>query len=104
MQGQVNWFKHFNAEKNEDALKRYTEQAYRCYGVLEGQLKKTGGNSILEEGYSSVDAHFYPWVASHGFGGLDLSKYPNVQKWVTNMGQKPEVKAAYEAIKKGEKV
>jgi hypothetical protein len=30
-----------------DALQRFTEQTYRCYDVLEGQLKKTGGESIL---------------------------------------------------------
>ncbi|SLM40079.1 Thioredoxin-like fold [Lasallia pustulata] len=103
MQGQVNWFKHYNAEKNDDALKRYTEQTYRCYMVLEGQVKKTGGKSILEGGFSAVDAHFYPWVVSHGYGGLELSKYPNVQKWLSAMGERPEVKAAYEKVSKGEK-
>lgn len=34
---------HYNAVKNEDALNRYIEQTQRCYGVLEGQLKKTDG-------------------------------------------------------------
>lgn len=103
MQGQLNWFKHYNAEKNDDAVKRYTEQTYRCYMVLEPQVKKSDGKSILESGYGAVDAHFYPWVASIGYGGLELSKYPNVQKWVSAMGERPEVKAAYEKISKGEK-
>lgn len=103
MQGQLNWYKHYNAEKNDDAHKRYMEQTYRCYMVLEGQVKKTDGKSILESGYNAVDVHFYPWVSIIGYAGLELSKYPNVQKWVEGMREKPEVKAAYENVSKGEK-
>jgi glutathione S-transferase len=98
MQGQLNWFVHYNAEKNEDARKRYETQTYRCYDVLEGQLKKTDGKSIVKEGYSAVDWHFYPWVMSYAFGGLSLDKYPNIQKWLKTIAEKREVKQAYEKI------
>ncbi|KAG9734793.1 glutathione S-transferase, partial [Aureobasidium melanogenum] len=46
MTGQTNWYRHYNEVKNEDALNRYAAQTYRCYQVLEGQLKKTNGESI----------------------------------------------------------
>lgn len=102
MQGQTNWYKHFNATKNEDALKRYSEQTYRTYGVLEGQLKKTEGKSILPGGFSAVDAHFYPWVTLAGFGGLNLDNYPNLKKWVESVKAMKDVTAAYDKVPKGE--
>ena len=102
MQGQTNWFKHYNATKNDDALKRYTEQSHRCYGVLEGQLQKSGGKSILPGGLTAVDAHFYPWVAGTGYSGVSLDGYPNVTKWLESYKELPEVKSAYEKVGKAE--
>jgi hypothetical protein len=32
----------------------------RCYQILEGQSKQTGGESVLPDGYTAVDAHFEP--------------------------------------------
>ena len=98
MQGQTNWFKNYNAVKNEDALKRYSEQTERSYGVLEGQLKKTEGKSILEGGFSAVDAHYYPWVAGIAFGGLSLDNYPNVKKWIETTAELDVVKNAYAKV------
>jgi len=103
MQGQLNWFVHYNEPKNENARQRYEAQTYRCYDLLESQLKKTDGKSIVKEGYSAVDWHFYPWVMSYGFGGLSVDKYPNIQKWLKTMEVKREVKQAYEKIPKGAK-
>ena len=88
--------------KNEDALKRYVAQTYRTYDVLEGQLKKSSGESVLETGYSAVDMHFYPWVFQHEYAGLDIGKYPLMKRWLERVGNRPEVKAAYEKIPKGE--
>ncbi|EME79907.1 uncharacterized protein MYCFIDRAFT_37449 [Pseudocercospora fijiensis CIRAD86] len=105
MMGSLNWFRHYHSSKNEDALKRYEEQAYRCYGVLDGQLEKHGGPYILPGNTpSAVDLHFYPWVYQHGFAGLSLESYPNVKKWLEGVASLPEIKAAYEKIPKGEVV
>jgi glutathione S-transferase len=100
MQGQLNWYRHFNEVKNDDALKRYEAQSYRCYDVLEGQLAKTEGRSVLKEGYSAVDWHYYPWVKIYDYAGLSLDKYPNIEKWLKTIGEKREVKQAYEKISK----
>ena len=104
MQGQVNWFRHYNATKNEDALERYSKQAYQYYGVLEGQLKRTGGASILPGGFSAVDAHYYPWAASAPYGGLDLARFPHVKKWLDGMADMKEVKDGYKKVQEGEQV
>jgi glutathione S-transferase len=103
MTGQTNWYRHYNAEKNADALKRYTEQTERCYQVLEAQLRKTDGKSVYERGYGVVDWHFYPWVYQHGFAGISIDKYLTLKKWLSDIGERPVVKRAYEAVPKGEK-
>ncbi|KAJ5250777.1 hypothetical protein N7489_001187 [Penicillium chrysogenum] len=95
MTGQTNWFRHFVPQKNENALQRFTEQTYRCYDVLEGQLKKTGGESILPGRVCAVDYHFEPWVRLHSFAGLSLEKYPLIKKWLGLMSTREEIQEAY---------
>ncbi|KAJ5902218.1 hypothetical protein N7495_002746 [Penicillium taxi] len=98
MTGQTNWFRHYNSQKNEDALDRYTAQTYRCYDVLEGQLVKSGGDSVLPGRVTAVDYHFEPWVRQYAFAGLSLNKYPMITKWLGLMGAREEVQEAYEKV------
>lgn len=104
MMGQLNWYRHYNATSNPDALKRYEEQAYRTFNVLEGQLDKSGGESVLPGGFSAVDAHLYPWVFQYTYAQLNLGKYPKIRRWLEVIGELPAVKEAYERVPKGEKV
>ena len=48
--------------------KRYVDQVHRQYGVVERQLEKTGGDSILHAGITSVDVHFEPWIGANLVG------------------------------------
>ncbi|KAJ5097005.1 hypothetical protein N7456_007726 [Penicillium angulare] len=98
MTGQVNWFRHYHSQKNDDALQRYVAQAYRCYDVLEGQLQKSDGTSILPSRVTAVDFHFEPWVRQHSFAGLSLDKYPLIHKWLGLMAAREDVKEAYAKI------
>ncbi|CAJ2509758.1 Uu.00g056580.m01.CDS01 [Anthostomella pinea] len=98
MLGQTNWYRHYNAVKNEDALKRYVEQTERCFGVLEGQLKKTGGESILPGGVTAVDLHYEPWVRQHKYAQISLDPYPTVSKWLQKMDGLKEIQKAYKKI------
>ncbi|OQV07503.1 Glutathione S-transferase, domain-containing protein [Cladophialophora immunda] len=100
MSGQCNWFRFHNKAKNEDALERYQGQTLRCYDILEGQLKKSNGETIIPGGYTSVDCHYEPWIRLHGFAGLTLDKHPLIAKWFNAFGETKEVKAAYEKIKR----
>ncbi|KAK5008803.1 hypothetical protein LTR28_003485 [Elasticomyces elasticus] len=105
MMGQLNWFRHYNATKNKDALARYEAQTYRTYDVLEGQLKGVGGEYILGgRECSAVDLHFDSWVYQHAFAQLSLDKEPEIQKWLKRMGEMKEVKAAYEKVPKGQEM
>ncbi|GAB7358263.1 hypothetical protein MBLNU230_g0414t1 [Neophaeotheca triangularis] len=103
MQGQLNWFTHYHGSKNEDARARYEQQSHRCYEVLEGQLQKSGGKTVLGgDRVSAVDLHMYPWVKLHGFAGVGVDKYPAVDKWIQRLGELPEFKSVYDKIPKGE--
>jgi glutathione S-transferase len=103
MMGQCNWFRHYHDEKNEDAYKRYEAQVYRCFGVLEGQIKGHGGEWVLGgEGPSAVDYHFEPWMRQVGFAGLSLESYPVLKGWVERAQGLAEVVRAYESVKEGE--
>lgn len=104
MLGQLNWYRHYNSVRNEDALSRYEAQAYRTFDVLEGQLGGSGGESVLPGGFGAVDAHFYPWVSQYGYAGLKLDSYPGIQKWLEVIRKVPAVKKAYERVSSGEKV
>ncbi|KAL4874867.1 glutathione S-transferase [Aspergillus karnatakaensis] len=103
MIGQCNWFRHYNEVKNEDAYKRYEAQAYRCFGVLEGQIKSHDGPWIVEGNEPSVvDLHFEPWVRQYEFAGLDLKDYPGVKEWLGRIQARPELVRGYEKVKAGE--
>lgn len=116
MTGQSNWFRYgfavvditplvanlqrnYHPTKNDDALARYQAQVYRCFDVLEGQLQKSGGSSVIPGKVTAVDYHFEPWVRQYSFAGLSLDRYPNIAKWLQGMAGKEEVKAGYTRIK-----
>ncbi|KAJ5127254.1 hypothetical protein N7448_008033 [Penicillium atrosanguineum] len=99
MTGQTNWFTHYHPTKNEDALQRYRAQTYRCYDVLEQQLEKSGGESILPGRVSTVDFHFEPWVRQHKFAGLSLDNYPCITRWLVLMDAREDVQEAYCKVK-----
>lgn len=90
--------RHYNPVKNDDALSRYAEQTTRCYSVLQGQLEKTGGESVLPGGFTAVDAHYEPWVRQHQYAELSLDEYPLVKKWLQKVGDLPQVRRAYAKI------
>ena len=84
-------------------MNRYVEQTDRCYSVLEGQLKKTNGESVLPGGATAVDAHYEPWVRQHAFAQVPVDNYPNLKKWLDRIGALEEVKKAYEKIQRAPK-
>ncbi|KAL4911704.1 glutathione S-transferase [Aspergillus aurantiobrunneus] len=103
MLGQCNWFRHYHAVKNDDAYQRYQAQVYRCFQVLEGQLKTHDGKWIIAGAAPSVvDYHFEPWVKQYEFAGLTLDEYPNIKAWLGNVQALPEVTRAYKNVKAGE--
>jgi len=92
-QGQVNWFLHYHGEKLPSAVERYQNESKRIYAVLEKHLADK--DYFLGDKFSIVDAAYVVWVKIVGFAQLDLTPFPNVQKWFARVIDRESVKAAY---------
>ncbi|MDE2584138.1 MAG: glutathione S-transferase family protein [Betaproteobacteria bacterium] len=88
MAGQAHHFLRFAPEPVPYAIKRYTAEAARLYGVLERQLQQM---EYLAGDYSIADIATYPWIARHDWHGIDLAAYPAVTRWFALLGARPAV-------------
>ena len=97
----MNWFKHYSPTHNPEAIQRYEEQTYRCWDLLEAQLKKSGSGFVLPRGFTAVDVHFYPWIRGYKFSGLSMQGYPVIKEWYERVQAMEVVRDAYESVGKG---
>lgn len=104
MIGQLNWYLHYNATKNQDAVDRYQAQSYRCFDVLEGHMAAAKTPFILPHGLTAVDLHFYAWINQHGFAKLSLAAYPRIAAWLEQIRGMSEVSTAYNKVAQGKEM
>ncbi|KAF7860832.1 hypothetical protein EAF04_008350 [Stromatinia cepivora] len=93
MQGQSNHFYRFAKERIPYAIQRYVGESERLYGVLDNQLKDR--DYIVGPGkgkYSIADIATFGWVNISYFGGVDLAKFPSLEKWWERINARPAVK------------
>ena len=88
MFGQTHHFLRFAPEPLPYAIKRYSTETARLYGVLDRRL---GEAEYLAGEYSIADIATYPWVARHEWQKIDLADYPNVARWFQAIGARPAV-------------
>jgi len=94
MAGQTHHFRRFAPEQIPYAIKRYTEETARLYGVLDkrlGEARFMAGND-----YTIADMATYPWIARHEWQGIELPTFPNVKRWFDEIGARPAVKKGFE--------
>jgi GST-like protein len=88
MFGQVHHFLRAAPEKVPYAIKRYTREKDRLYGVLDRRL---GEVEYLAGEYSIADIAVYPWVSRHDWQRTNLDNFPNVRRWFDTIGARPAV-------------
>lgn len=88
MLGQAYHFKHAS-ESIPYAIKRYSDEALRLYGVMEKQLKD---NPFLAGDYSIADMAIFPWVSAYSQNLDNLDDFPHVQRWQSQIGDREAVK------------
>jgi GST-like protein len=88
MFGQAHHFLRFAGESVPYAIKRYSDETARLYGVLDRRL---GEAKYLAGEYSIADMATFPWVARHAWQKIDLARYPNVQRWYAAIDARPAV-------------
>jgi len=80
MLGQHGHFKLYATEKIPYAIARYAQETRRLYGVLDGQLGRTGAH-VAGDDYSIADIAIFPWIMTHKAQGLTLDDWPHIKRW-----------------------
>jgi GST-like protein len=88
MLGQAHHFRLYAPEKVDYAIKRYTNEARRLYGVMDRRLALA---PHFAGEYSVADMAIFPWTRSHANQGIDLAEFPNVQRWFNAVAARPAV-------------
>ena len=96
MLGQAHHFRQYAPERIEYAVDRYTREAARLYGVMDRRLAHV---EYFAGGYSIADIAIYPWTRSHQNQGVDLTQYPNVQRWQRAISARAAVQRGLEVLK-----
>jgi len=101
MFGQAHHFLRFAPEKVPYAMKRYSDETRRIYGVMHNRLGESPW--LAGPDYSIADIATYPWVARYEFQEVKLEEFPNVKRWFDEMGARPAVKKGMAVVAEGQK-
>jgi GST-like protein len=96
MLGQAHHFRIYAPEKIEYAVKRYTNEAKRLYGVMDKQLathKFISGNT-----YTIADIAIFPWLRTWQNQGIDWADYPHLKKWFDAIAARPAVQRGVQVL------
>jgi GST-like protein len=75
MAGQAHHFRIYAPEKLDYAVKRYTDECNRLYGVLNKRLADRA--FVAGKDYTIADMAAYPWIVPHERQGQTLDDFPN---------------------------
>ncbi len=89
MMGQANHFRIYAAEQIEYAIRRYTNEAIRLFGVMDRRLAEA--RYFAGETYSIADIAMVGWVKQHANMGIALADYGHVDRWYASMQARPGV-------------
>jgi len=92
--GQCVHFKHFAPAGNDYAVKRYTFEAQRHWGILNDRLE--GRDWIVGDSYSIVDMAAWGWERAAAFvlGAEELDKLANVKRHFAAINARPAAERA----------
>ncbi len=93
MAGQAHHFRAFAPEPVPYAIRRYTDEVNRLYGVLERRL---AGRDYVSGDYSIADMAIWPWIVPHKRQGQSLADYPHIATWFARVRDRPAVRRAFE--------
>ena len=70
------------------AIDRYTKEVERLFGVMDRRLSD---RPYLAGAYSIADIASFPWVRTWKTLAQDITKFPNVEGWLRDIGGRPAV-------------
>jgi GST-like protein len=96
MLGQAHHFRLYAPEKIPYAIDRYTSEARRLYGVMNGRLARSRYFGGAE--YSIADIAVFPWLRSWKNQGIAWDDYPHLRGWFDEIGARPAVRRGVEVL------
>ncbi len=90
--GQAHHFRKFAPEKVPYAIRRYTDESNRLYGVLNERLSQV---PWLGGSYSIADMAVWPWLVHADWQGQSVSDFPALAAWYDAMQLRAAVAAAW---------
>lgn len=92
MAGQAGHFRRYEASgENAYAIKRYTDEVGRLYGVLDRRL---ADRQWIAGDYSIADIACWGWIWFYPLHGQDLNAHGNLRRWFYEMSDRPAVQKA----------
>ena len=71
------------------AVRRFTDEVNRLYGVLNNRLHKH--EYLAGDQYTIADMICYPWTLNWKFQGQDIEEFKYFKRWFEMMGARPAV-------------
>jgi GST-like protein len=96
MAGQLIFFLR-SSEKIPFAVERYTKETARLFGVLNKRLE--GREWLAGDVYSVADIAAYSWAAPYNLFGVELDRYPELERWLEAIASRPATERAYAIAK-----
>lgn len=88
MAGQAHHFRQYAPEQVPYAIKRYTDECNRLYGVMNRRLAE---REFLAGEYSIADMACVGWIRPYQNQGQDLNDFPNLKRWFETLSARPAV-------------
>ena len=88
MAGQASHFLNYAKDENAYAVKRYTDEVNRLFGVMNTQLAT---RKFLAGAYSIADMACLGWVLAGMRQGQDMNQFPHLNAWVERLRARPAV-------------
>ena len=90
--GQAHHFRKFAPEEVPYAIRRYTDESNRLYGVLNERLSQV---PWLGGSYSIADMAVWPWLVHADWQGQSVNDFPALAAWYDAMQLRPAVAATW---------
>jgi GST-like protein len=89
--GECGHFRRLGEDKGDQsyALRRFTDEANRLYGVLNNRLYDR--RYLAGDTYTIADMICYPWTVNWKMQGQDIEEFPYFKRWFTELGARPAV-------------
>ena len=95
--GQAHHFRRAAKEQVPYAIRRFTEETRRLWGVLDARLKDHQWVAAGE--YTIADMALFPWCLRYEWQGVALEEFPNAKRWFDAIMSRQAVKRGLELPK-----